>query len=235
MRTFCGTPTYLAPEVNDSKGAYGASVDVWSLGIILYMMLTRNMPDDPHKKGVSIPPTLPPKCQDMLRRLLTVDPAKRIDLKGICSHPWLEGCTIGGRAQAGATKLVTQPTVVGQIATSLADMDPSDPFGLNKSTASKRSREDNGPATDDEAEEGPKPKTEVWYWQKALDLPQDDPAAWQRYGDDDVERIVRCRSKGQKTSKVGKEGVYRISFEGMFQYHTKEPTKQRPVKVVKLE
>lgn len=238
MRTFCGTPTYLAPEVGGSQNAYGPSVDVWSLGIILYMMLTRSMPEEPQKKPVPIPANQPPKVQDMLRRLLTRDPSHRIDLKGICAHPWLEGCNIEGRELANgapAPQLVMQPTVVGHIGNSLAEMDMADPFGLNKSVGEKRVRTDDGPATDDETEESPKPTKEVWYWKKDLTKDDADPAAWQRYGNDDVERIVRCRSKNQKTSKVGKQGEYRISFEGMFQYSTKEPTKQRPVRVVKLD
>lgn len=46
MRTVCGTLTYVAPEVIDRNrtGCYGQAVDVWSLGVILYYMLSQEMP-----------------------------------------------------------------------------------------------------------------------------------------------------------------------------------------------
>lgn len=46
MRTFCGTPLYVAPEIlkTHGKDAYTSKVDVWSLGVLLYVMLSSYVP-----------------------------------------------------------------------------------------------------------------------------------------------------------------------------------------------
>lgn len=45
MKTICGTPSYLAPEILDGKfSSYNKQVDIWSLGVILYYMLCQELP-----------------------------------------------------------------------------------------------------------------------------------------------------------------------------------------------
>merc|ERR1719187_2291352 len=58
--TLCGTPQYLAPEVLESQQGhgYGAEADFWSMGVILYILLTGSPPFHDHKrdnKGRPIP------------------------------------------------------------------------------------------------------------------------------------------------------------------------------------
>ena len=52
LQIFCGTPSYMAPEIVSKKEYYGPPVDVWSAGIVLYLMLVGHFPfkgtDDKH-------------------------------------------------------------------------------------------------------------------------------------------------------------------------------------------
>ncbi|KAJ2326967.1 hypothetical protein IWW51_002003 [Coemansia sp. RSA 2702] len=86
--TFCGTPAYMAPEVLESSGSYDLSVDWWSLGILLYEMLTGSVPfkgkapgqiaKNISKMKVNYPNYLTPDAKDLIIRLLRKKPAQRI-------------------------------------------------------------------------------------------------------------------------------------------------------------
>jgi len=111
MKTLCGTPQYLAPEVLCSTSipsqpattttGYDKSVDLWSLGVILYILLSGVPPFDERKNLLDQVKTgayyFPPKrfqnvsssAIDLIKRLLCIDPKKRITVEGILKHPWL--------------------------------------------------------------------------------------------------------------------------------------------------
>jgi len=110
MQTICGTPMYVAPEVIANMGqkapkGYGKSVDVWSLGVILYMMLCGEPPFDQRKstpileqvkKGEYQMPAdlqlmLSQDARNLISQLLQVDVEKRISLEKIAQHPWISG------------------------------------------------------------------------------------------------------------------------------------------------
>ncbi|KAJ1812190.1 hypothetical protein LPJ75_003767 [Coemansia sp. RSA 2598] len=86
--TFCGTPAYMAPEVLDSSTSYEFSVDWWSLGILLYEMLTGSVPfkgkaatqisKNIAKTKVKYPNYLTAEAKDLIIRLLRKKPAQRI-------------------------------------------------------------------------------------------------------------------------------------------------------------
>ena len=104
MSTTCGTPGYVAPEILAQKGSYGREVDLWSLGVILYILLCGFPPfyDDnntalynqikrgdysfpsPYWDNVSKP------AIDLIRKLLTVDPAARLTVEQALGHPWIK-------------------------------------------------------------------------------------------------------------------------------------------------
>ena len=104
--TACGTPSYVAPEIIESKG-YDAKVDCWSLGVILYVMLCGFPPfyaDDnntlfnmiksadyefhsPYWDNVS------ENAKDLIKKLLVVEPSKRLSTEEILKHPWLTQTT----------------------------------------------------------------------------------------------------------------------------------------------
>ncbi|KAL6042729.1 Serine/threonine-protein kinase brsk1 [Balamuthia mandrillaris] len=97
LQTSCGSPHYASPEVIMGKKYDGRAADVWSLGVILYALSTGKLPfDDDNirnllskvKSGVfSMPTYLDSSLKDLLWKMLTVDPKKRITIPEIKSHP----------------------------------------------------------------------------------------------------------------------------------------------------
>ncbi|TFK74274.1 Pkinase-domain-containing protein [Pluteus cervinus] len=106
LRTMCGTPSYLAPEVvrqQNSEG-YDNLVDSWSVGVIVFSMLTNSSPFLEDENQRDIRRRISERCidwstlhrfnvtseaQDFIGRLLEEEPTKRMTLTQACSHPWL--------------------------------------------------------------------------------------------------------------------------------------------------
>jgi len=104
MTTACGTPGYVAPEVLKNE-PYDKAVDLWSLGVILYILLCGFPPffsDSTAalykqiKKGAYDFPSpywdeISDLAKDLVRHLLTVDPQERYTTAQVLSHPWIQG------------------------------------------------------------------------------------------------------------------------------------------------
>ncbi|XP_045152602.1 maternal embryonic leucine zipper kinase isoform X2 [Echinops telfairi] len=99
LQTCCGSLAYAAPELIQGKSYLGSEADVWSMGILLYVLLCGFLPFDDenvmalYKKIMrgkyEIPNWLSPSSIALLQQMLQVDPKKRISVKHLLSHPWV--------------------------------------------------------------------------------------------------------------------------------------------------
>ncbi|KAJ2956425.1 hypothetical protein NQZ79_g7748 [Umbelopsis isabellina] len=98
LETSCGSPHYASPEIVTGRPYDGSSSDIWSCGIILYALLTGHLPFDDEnirlllkkvKTGRYVMPhDISYQAQDLIRKILVTDPAKRITTEQIKRHPW---------------------------------------------------------------------------------------------------------------------------------------------------
>ncbi|KAF8816426.1 Pkinase-domain-containing protein [Phlegmacium glaucopus] len=103
METFCGTTGYAAPEMLQGKKYQGPEVDVWSLGVILYCLLTGTLPFDDDDEAVmrskiiqgdfEDPVWLSLESRDLIKNILRKDVMKRLMIPQILAHPWFTSRT----------------------------------------------------------------------------------------------------------------------------------------------
>ncbi|XP_023571843.1 maternal embryonic leucine zipper kinase [Octodon degus] len=99
LQTCCGSLAYAAPELIQGKSYLGSEADVWSMGILLYVLMCGFLPFDDdnvmalYKKIVrgkyDVPKWLSPSSILLLQQMLQVDPKKRISMKNLLNHPWI--------------------------------------------------------------------------------------------------------------------------------------------------
>jgi len=91
--TFCGSPAYAAPEMLLGTKYSGPEPDIWSLGVVLYSMVTSKLPFESVgqliKCHYTIPEGLDPDLVDLIRSMLEFQPTKRISIQDVLSHPWV--------------------------------------------------------------------------------------------------------------------------------------------------
>ncbi|KAI8631082.1 hypothetical protein F5Y19DRAFT_463452 [Xylariaceae sp. FL1651] len=99
LKTFCGSLYFAAPELLQARAYTGPEVDVWSFGIVLYVLVCGKVPFDDQsmpalhakiKKGiVDYPGWLSNECRHLLSRMLVTDPRQRATMFEVLNHPWL--------------------------------------------------------------------------------------------------------------------------------------------------
>ncbi|CAH8264681.1 unnamed protein product [Arabidopsis lyrata] len=99
-QTFCGTPAYLAPEVLTRKGYDGAKADIWSCGVILFVLMAGYLPFDDknilvmykkiYKGQFKCPKWFAPELARLVTRMLDTNPDTRITIPEIMKHRWFK-------------------------------------------------------------------------------------------------------------------------------------------------
>ncbi|XP_047541114.1 serine/threonine-protein kinase MARK2-like isoform X1 [Vanessa atalanta] len=99
LDTFCGSPPYAAPELFQGKKYDGPEVDVWSLGVILYTLVSGSLPFDGStlrelrervlRGKYRIPFYMSTDCEHLLKKFLVLNPAKRASLESIMRDKWM--------------------------------------------------------------------------------------------------------------------------------------------------
>ena len=98
MTEKCGTPAYIAPEILENKGYEGFAVDIWSTGVVLYAMIYGTVPFKANnmaelhnlimKGNYVLKPSASEDARDLLKKILEVDPKKRLTIPQILCHRW---------------------------------------------------------------------------------------------------------------------------------------------------
>lgn len=98
LTSFCGTPSYVPPEVIAKKVGYGVSADIWSLGILLYAMLCGSYPfkgsteDELYckiQRGIyNVSEDISSSAKRLIHLMLKLDPTKRINIEEISRDPF---------------------------------------------------------------------------------------------------------------------------------------------------
>ncbi|XP_043723290.1 CBL-interacting protein kinase 1-like isoform X3 [Telopea speciosissima] len=98
LHTTCGSPNYVAPEVLANRGYDGAMSDLWSCGVILYVILIGYLPFDDRnlavlyqkifKGDVQIPKWLSPSAKNLIKKMLDPNPQTRISMAEIKANDW---------------------------------------------------------------------------------------------------------------------------------------------------
>jgi len=116
LETQCGTKGYMAPEILKKIPYQGPLADIWSLGVVLFIMLTGFPPFQIAKKGDwwfdrieksqykyfwkahLRSAKISDLAQDLMNKIFVAEPTGRLSLEAILDHPWLKGKTISPEA-----------------------------------------------------------------------------------------------------------------------------------------
>ncbi len=96
---FVGSPPYAAPELFEGRSYDGPRADIWSLGVVLYVLVCGALPFDGSTLHslrnrviggkFRIPFFMSTNCESLIRHMLVVEPSKRLNIPAILNHKWM--------------------------------------------------------------------------------------------------------------------------------------------------
>ncbi|XP_063799328.1 serine/threonine-protein kinase SIK2 [Pseudophryne corroboree] len=99
LATWCGSPPYAAPEVFEGQQYEGPQLDIWSMGVVLYVLVCGALPFDGPTLPIlrqrvlegrfRIPYFMSEECEHLIRRMLVLEPSKRLSIAQIKEHKWM--------------------------------------------------------------------------------------------------------------------------------------------------
>jgi len=104
LTVYCGSPSYVSPEIISHIPYLGPNSDIWSLGVLIFGMVVGYLPfyasadakaDETLERRIlrgryRLPSSLSSQVRDLIKRTLVTNPALRISLRDMHDHPWLE-------------------------------------------------------------------------------------------------------------------------------------------------
>ncbi|XP_046599321.1 serine/threonine-protein kinase SIK2 isoform X1 [Neodiprion lecontei] len=122
LSTWCGSPPYAAPEVFRGKHYAGPEIDVWSLGVVLYVLVCGALPFDGStlqslrdrvlSGRFRIPYFMSTDCENLIRKMLVLEPGKRYTIPQIKRHRWMSGIVDANDAELPGIATVTTTQTV---------------------------------------------------------------------------------------------------------------------------
>ncbi|KAK5579000.1 hypothetical protein RB653_008676 [Dictyostelium firmibasis] len=112
LRSLVGTLTYMAPEISSCTG-YGKPVDLWSIGVISYILLCGFPPFDESTGYILEFPSpewdnISDSAKSLIKGLLNNDPSKRFTIDQTLKHPWIAGTSCGKNSIVGTLKTLRE-------------------------------------------------------------------------------------------------------------------------------
>ena len=111
LKTSCGSPYYAPPEMLQGKPYKGLYSDIYTCGIILYYMLSKKLPfnennnQELYKKIIAgefnMPKNISKEAQDLLKKIIKVNPEERIKINDMKKHPWFKLANISYNMHSG--------------------------------------------------------------------------------------------------------------------------------------
>ena len=127
LDTQCGTLTYLAPEVLAGDPYCGRKADIWSCGVLLYVLVTGSFPTDcenlrqqnltirswgRHIPSSLVPSTVSAECRELIQMMLTIDSALRASLEAIMVSKWYSAVPLTGVARDDSFMTIDRPPIL---------------------------------------------------------------------------------------------------------------------------